>query len=178
MEQEFDKIAEGNAKWKSVIAEFYTPFGKIVEKVEKELEHVKLEYEESDVPCEKCGRMMVIKYGRFGKFLACPGFPECQNAKPIIETIEEPCPVCGGVVQIRKTKARRNYYICEKNEGIGQGCYYISWNKPKQGEVFVPNNEIDIELYDKDSKTTKKASAKKSVVKKKTTNKATTKKKK
>ena len=178
MEQEFDKIAEGNAKWKSVIAEFYTPFGKIVEKVEKELEHVKLEYEESDVPCEKCGRMMVIKYGRFGKFLACPGFPECQNAKPIIETIEEPCPVCGGVVQIRKTKARRNYYICEKNEGIGQGCYYISWNKPKQGEVFVPNNEIDIELYDKDSKTTKKASAKKSVAKKKTTNKATTKKKK
>ena len=178
MEQEFDKIAEGNAKWKSVIAEFYTPFGKIVEKVEKELEHVKLEYEESDVPCEKCGRMMVIKYGRFGKFLACPGFPECQNAKPIIETIEEPCPVCGGVVQIRKTKARRNYYICEKNEGIGQGCYYISWNKPKQGEVFVPNNEIDIELYDKDSKTTKKASAKKSVAKKKTTKKATTKKKK
>ena len=180
MEEEFDKIAEGNAKWKNVIAEFYTPFGKIVEKVEKELEHVKLEYEESDVPCEKCGRMMVIKYGRFGKFLACPGFPECHNAKPIIETVDVPCPVCGGVVQIRKTKKRRNYYICEKNEGVGQGCYYISWNKPKPGEVFVPNNDVDLELYDKDSKktsskkTTKKAAKK--TTKKKTTTKKTTKK--
>ena len=172
MEEEFDKIAEGNAKWKQVIADFYTPFGKIVEKVEKELEHVKLEYEESDVPCEKCGRMMVIKYGRFGKFLACPGFPECHNAKPIIETIDVPCPVCGAVVQVRKTKAKRNYYICEKNSGIGQGCYYISWNKPKIGEVFVPNNEEDMELFEKDTKKT----AKKTVTKKKTTKKAAAKK--
>ena len=87
----------------------------MVQKVDKELEHVKLEYEVSDVPCEKCGRMMVIKYGKYGKFLACPGYPECQNAKPLIETIKEPCPKCGGVVQIRKTKKRRNYYICENN---------------------------------------------------------------
>ena len=93
MEEEFDKVAEGTEKWKKVISEFYTPFEQIVEKVEKELEHVKLEYEVSDVPCEKCGRMMVIKYGRYGKFLACPGYPECKNAKPIIETIDVPCPV-------------------------------------------------------------------------------------
>ena len=180
IEEEFDKIALGDEKWKKVIREFYTPFGKTVEKVEKELEHVTLTYEESDTPCDKCGRMMVIKYGRFGKFLACPGYPECQNAKPIIETIDVPCPVCGSVVQIRKTKTRRNYYICEKNGGIGEGCYYISWNKPKEGEKFVPNNEVDIELFEQDKKkakkttskkTTKKASSKTKKVAKKTTKK-------
>ena len=170
IEEEFDKIALGDEKWKKVIREFYTPFGKTVEKVEKELEHVTLTYEESDTPCEKCGRMMVIKYGRFGKFLACPGYPECQNAKPIIETIDVPCPVCGSVVQIRKTKSRRNYYICEKNGGIGEGCYYISWNKPKEGEKFVPNNETDMELFEQDKKKTKKTTAKKTS--KKTTTKA------
>ena len=129
MEEEFDQIAEGKLKWKNVISNFYEPFEVVVEKVEKELEHVKLEYEVSDVPCEKCGRMMVIKYGKYGKFLACPGYPECQNAKPFIETIEEPCPKCGGKVQIRKTKKKRKYYICENNP---QKCDYISWNKPKK----------------------------------------------
>ena len=168
IEEEFDKIAEGNEKWKKVIKDFYGPFEKTVEKVEKELEHVTLQYEESDVPCEKCGRMMVIKYGAYGKFLACPGYPECRNAKPIIETIDVPCPVCGGKVQIRKSKKRRNYYICENNGGIGSGCYYISWNKPKTGEKFVPNNDIDMELFEKDSKT-KKTTKKKSATKKKTT---------
>ena len=129
MEEEFDEIAEGKLEWKKSIKEFYGPFEKVVEKVDKELEHVKLEYEVSDVPCEKCGRMMVIKYGKYGKFLACPGYPECQNAKPLIETIEEPCPKCGGKIQIRKTKKRRNYYICENNP---EKCDYISWNKPKK----------------------------------------------
>ena len=127
MEEEFDEIAEGEKKWKEVIKEFYVPFEKIVTKVDKELEHVKLEYEVSDVPCEKCGRMMVIKYGKYGKFLACPGYPECKNAKPIVETIDIPCPKCGGKVQVRKTKKRRNYYICENNPA---SCDYISWNKP------------------------------------------------
>lgn len=127
MEREFDEIAEGEQEWKKVIGEFYNPFEKVVEKVEKELEHVKLVEEVSDVPCDKCGRMMVYKYGRFGKFLACPGYPECKNAKPIVETIPESCPKCGGKVQVRKTKRRRNYYICENNPG---SCDYISWNKP------------------------------------------------
>ena len=130
MEEQFDEIAEGKAEWKKVISGFYAPFAKVVEKVEKELEHVKLEYEVSDVPCDKCGRMMVIKYGRFGKFLACPGFPECQNAKPLIETVDEPCPKCGAKVQIRKTKKRRNYYICENNPD--NNCDYISWTKPEK----------------------------------------------
>ena len=131
IENEFDEIADGKENWKQMISEFYGPFEKELEKVEKELEHVELEEEVSDVPCEKCGRMMVIKYGRYGKFLACPGYPECKNVKPYIETIEEPCPKCGGKVQIRKTKNRRTFYICENNP---DKCEYISWTKPKKAE--------------------------------------------
>ena len=118
METEFDEIAEGKRQWKKIIAEFYEPFSIVLKKVEEELEHVELEEEVSDVPCDKCGRMMVIKYGRYGKFLACPGYPECKNTKPYIQTIEEPCPKCGGKIQIRKSKKKRNYYI--------------SWNKTKK----------------------------------------------
>lgn len=157
MEEDFDEIAEGKENWKQVIKEFYGPFQKNVDKVEKELEHVKLEYEVSDVPCEKCGRMMVIKYGRYGKFLACPGFPECRNAKPYYETIDVPCPKCGGKVQIRKTKKRRNYYICENNPG---SCDYISWNKPKPGEKYIEGEEKP-EIEEKPKKTRKKRTTKK-----------------
>jgi DNA topoisomerase-1 len=172
MEEEFDKVAVGEENWKNVMKEFYGPFENTVEKVEKELEHVKLEYEESDVPCEKCGRMMVIKYGKYGKFLACPGYPECQNAKPIIETIDVPCPVCGGVVQVRKTKKKRNYYICENNKGENEGCSYISWNKPKVGEVFNPasdKEEIEKETKKTTRKATSKTTKKRTTTKKKTT---------
>ena len=138
IENEFDEIAEGHEKWKKMIREFYGPFEEEVEKVEKELEHVEMVDEVSDVKCEKCGRMMVYKYGRFGKFLACPGYPECKNTKPIVETIDVPCPKCGGKVQVRKTKRRKNYYICENNP---KTCDYISWNKPKKGEKWDPNSE-------------------------------------
>ena len=127
VEDKFDKIAEGKEKWKSVIREFYGPFITQVQKVEKELEHVELVEEESDVKCEKCGRMMVYKYGRYGKFLACPGYPECKNAKPIIEYAENPCPKCSGKVQIRKSKRGKKFFICENNP---ESCDYISWNKP------------------------------------------------
>ncbi len=138
IENEFDEIAEGKEEWKKMIREFYNPFEKEVEKEEKELEHVKIEDEVSDVKCEKCGRMMVYKYGKYGKFLACPGYPECKNTKPIVETIDVPCPKCGGKVQVRKTKRRRNYYICENNP---KSCDYISWNKPKKGEKWNPEEE-------------------------------------
>ena len=131
IEEEFDDVAEGKEKWKQVIREFYGPFEKQVEKVEKELEHVELKEEVSDVPCDKCGRMMVIKYGRYGKFLACPGYPECKNAKPIVETIDEPCPKCGGKIQVRKSKRKRKFYICENNP---EKCDFISWNKPGKEE--------------------------------------------
>ena len=170
MENEFDKIAEGNENWKNVIREFYTPFEKIVENVEKELEHVKLEDEVSDVPCEFCGRMMVIKYGRYGKFLACPGYPECKNAKPFVETIDVPCPKCGAKVQIRKTKKRRNYYICENNP---VSCDYISWNKPKPGEKYIEKAEDMSEIEEEKTKTTKKKTTRKSTAKKTTAKKNT-----
>ena len=129
VESQFDNLAEGNEDWRKMIGEFYTPFEQTVEKVEKELEHVELVEEVSDVKCEKCGRMMVYKYGKFGKFLACPGYPECKNTKAIVETIDEPCPKCGGTVQVRKAKNKRKYYICENNP---KSCDYISWNKPKK----------------------------------------------
>ena len=129
VETEFDNIAEGKENWKKMIEEFYGPFEENVERVEKELEHVELVDEVSDIPCDKCGRMMVYKYGRFGKFLACPGYPECKNTKPIVETIEEPCPKCGGTIQVRKAKNKRKYYICENNP---QSCDYISWKKPSK----------------------------------------------
>ena len=162
IEEEFDEIADGKQAWKKTIKEFYTPFKVTLEKVEKELEHVKLEEEVSDVQCEKCGRMMVYKYGRYGKFLACPGYPECKNAKPIIETIDVPCPVCGGVVQVRKTKRKRNYYICENNPA---SCNYISWNKPQIGEKWEPKEAVEVE--EKKAKVAKKKTTKRKTTKKK-----------
>ena len=153
IENEFDEIAERKEEWKKMIEEFYGPFIKEVEEVEKNLEHVELEEEVTDIPCEKCGRMMVVKYGRYGKFLACPGYPECKNAKPYVVTIEEPCPKCGGKVQIRKTKKRRNYYICENNPA---SCDYISWNKPKKGEKYNPEDAEEIKQETEKKKTRKK----------------------
>ena len=170
VETEFDEVASGKEEWKQILRDFYPPFENELEKVDKELEHVKLEDEVSDVQCDKCGRMMVVKTGRFGKFLACPGYPECKNVKPFVVTIDEPCPVCGGKVQVRKTKRRRNYYICENNP---KSCNYISWNKPKKGEVWTPE-EVKKEGETK-KKTTRKATAKKASTKK-TTKRASTKK--
>ena len=158
IENEFDEIAEGKEQWKKMIREFYVPFSKELEKVEKELEHVELVEEVSDVQCEKCGRMMVYKYGRYGKFLACPGYPECKNAKPIVETIDVPCPKCGAKVQVRKTKRKRNYYICENNP---TSCDYISWNKPKLGEKWDPSEAEDVKSEtSKKTKRTKKGTKK------------------
>ena len=154
IENQFDEIAEGKEPWKQVIREFYTPFEQEVEKVDKELDHVKLEEEVTDIPCEKCGRMMVVKYGKYGKFLACPGYPECKNVKPFVEKIDVPCPVCGGEVHVRKTKRGKKYYICENNPKF---CNYISWNKPKPGEKWEPEQQ----KTKKTSKTTSTSKAKK-----------------
>lgn len=99
------------------------------------------------------------------------GYPECKNAKPIVETVDVPCPVCGGTVQVRKTKAKKNYYICENNKGVNQGCPYISWNAPKPGEVFDPNSVKTVEPKEKSE--TKKTTAKKTSSK--TSSKASTK---
>ena len=148
IENEFDEIAEGKEPWKKMIREFYGPFKKELDKVEKDLEHVELEDEVSDIPCEKCGRLMVYKYGRYGKFLACPGYPECKNTKPIVETIDVPCPSCGGKVIVKKSKRGRRFYICENNP---KSCKYISWNKPKPGEKWDESQLKDIKKAQKNT---------------------------
>lgn len=167
VEEEFDQVAEGKENWKKVIREFYGPFEKEVEKVETELEHVKLEDEVTDIPCDLCGRMMVVKMGRYGKFLACPGYPECKNVKPFVVTIDVPCPVCGGKVQVRKTKRGKNYYICENNKNTEDSCKFISWNKPKAGEAWDPEKEKAQTKKKATRKTTKKKATKKSTAKSK-----------
>ena len=126
MEGLLDMIAEGKVEWKSVISNFYPDLKEAVEKAEKELETVKIEDEVTDVVCEKCGRNMVIKYGPHGKFLACPGFPECRNTKPYLEKIGVACPKCGKDIVLRKTKKGRRYYGCEDNPE----CEFMSWQKP------------------------------------------------
>lgn len=167
IEEEFDEIAEGKEPWKNVIKDFYGPFEKVVTKVEKELEHVKLVEEVSDVKCDKCGKMMVVRFGKYGKFLACPGFPDCKNIKSIVETIDVPCPVCGGKVEVRKTKKRKNYYICENNKNDDTSCKYISWNKPKVGETWSPETvEVSETKKTKKSTTTKKKTTKRKTTKK------------
>ena len=155
IETEFDNVAEGKEEWKQVLREFYPTFKEELEKVDKELEHVELKEEVSDVPCDKCGKMMVVKMGRFGKFLACPGYPECKNVKPFIVYADAPCPVCKARVQIRKTKRGKNYYICENNPA---SCNYISWNKPNEGEVWTPEPVTEEK---KTAKTKKKTTKKK-----------------
>lgn len=128
MEGLLDMIAEGKVEWKSVISNFYPDLKEAVEKAEKELETVKIEDEVTDVVCEECGRNMVIKYGPHGKFLACPGFPECRNTKPYLEKIGVACPKCGKDIVLRKTKKGRRYYGCEDNPE----CDFMSWQKPSK----------------------------------------------
>lgn len=128
METQLDSVAEGGQEWKNVIRTFYPPFKEKLDTAMNEMEKVKLKDEESDVICERCGRRMVIKYGRTGKFLACPGFPECRNTKPFLDYADVPCPKCGGRLVIRRTKKGRRFYACENTKT----CDYISWNKPKK----------------------------------------------
>ena len=126
MESLLDMIADGQIRWKEVISNFYPDLDAAVKKAEEELEHVEIRDEETDVVCDLCGRNMVIKYGPHGKFLACPGFPDCRNTKPYLEKIGLPCPKCGKEVVIRHTKKGRRYFGCENNPA----CDYVSWQKP------------------------------------------------
>lgn len=128
MEGLLDMVAEGKVAWKSVISNFYPDLEEAVQIAEKEQESVKIEDEVTDVICEECGRNMVIKYGPHGRFLACPGFPECRNTKPYLEKIGVPCPVCGKDIVLRKTKKGRKYYGCEDNPT----CEFMSWQKPSK----------------------------------------------
>ena len=128
MESLLDKVEEGVVNWKTVIRNFYPDLDEAVKKAEEELEQVKIEDEVTDVICESCGRNMVIKYGPHGRFLACPGFPECRNTKPYLEKIGVACPKCGKDIVLRKTKKGRKYYGCEDNPE----CDFMSWQKPSE----------------------------------------------
>ena len=126
MEGLLDMIADGKVDWKSVISNFYPDLDEAVVLAEKELEKVRIADEETDIVCEECGRNMVIKYGPHGRFLACPGFPQCRNTKPYLEKIGVACPLCGKDIVLRKTKKGRKYYGCEDNPN----CEFMSWSKP------------------------------------------------
>ena len=126
MEALLDSVAEGTIEWKTVIRNFYPDLIESVSKAEKVLEKIELHDEETDVECELCGRKMVIKYGSHGKFLACPGFPDCRNTKPYYEKIGVTCPKCGGDIVIKKTQKGRRYYGCINNPE----CDVMTWQKP------------------------------------------------
>ena len=126
MENLLDSVGEGTVNWKTVIENFYPDLEKAVEAAEKDLEKVKIEDEVTDVVCDVCGRNMVVKYGPHGKFLACPGFPECRNTKPYLEKIGVKCPKCGKEIVLKKTKKGRKYYGCENNPE----CDFMSWSRP------------------------------------------------
>lgn len=126
MERKLDNVEEGNENWTKIVEEFFTPLKVAIDKAEKEISKVVIEDKVSDVKCEKCGRMMVIKRGRFGEFLACPGYPECKNAKPIVEEIDVPCPECGKKIVAKKSKKGKKFFGCS---GYPE-CKFVSWYEP------------------------------------------------
>ncbi len=126
MEGLLDGVAEGEVEWKTIIRNFYPDLNESVNRAQEVLEKIEIEDEVTDVLCDKCGRNMVIKYGPHGKFLACPGFPDCRNTKPYFEKIGVKCPKCGGEIVIKKTQKGRRYYGCENNPE----CDVMTWQKP------------------------------------------------
>ena len=126
VEEQLDEIEEGKVQWKQVIRDFYPDLKASIDSARDKLEKIKVKDEETDEICEKCGRNMVIKMGKYGKFLACPGFPECRNTRPIVVKSGAKCPNCGRDLIVRKTKKGRNYYACSGYPD----CSYMSWNKP------------------------------------------------
>ena len=145
MESLLDSVGEGTVEWKMVVRNFYPDLAAAVEVAQEELEKVKIEDEVSDVICDLCGRNMVVKYGPHGKFLACPGFPDCRNTKPYLEKIGVACPTCGKEVVLRKTKKGRKYFGCENNPE----CEFMSWSRPVAekcpncgGYMVVKGNKI------------------------------------
>ena len=131
IESLLDDIEAGNIGWKVVVRNFYPDLKESIDNAQKELEHIKIEDEVSDTECELCGRMMVIKYGSHGKFLACPGFPECKNTKPYFEKTGVKCPKCNADIVIKKTRKGRRYYGCVNNPE----CDYMSWSKPQTENI-------------------------------------------
>lgn len=126
MEVKLDNVEAGKESWTHIVDEFFTPLKEDIEKAEKEISKVIIEDKVSDVPCDKCGRLMVIKHGRFGDFLACPGYPECQNTKPIVEEVDANCPLCGGKILVKRSKKGNRFYGCSNYPK----CNFVSWYEP------------------------------------------------
>ncbi|MBQ8555155.1 MAG: type I DNA topoisomerase [Clostridia bacterium] len=126
LEDKLDTVEEGNADWKQIIRDFYPDFKRSLDIAEQQIEKVEIKDEPSDEPCDKCGAMMVYKMGRFGRFLACPNFPDCRNTKPILHYIEAPCPACGARLMEKTSRKNRKFYGCEKYPE----CAFVSWEKP------------------------------------------------
>lgn len=149
MEKSLDDIAEGNVDKVKILDDFYKPFAKTLEEAEEKIGHVEIEPEVTDVVCEKCGRFMVVKHGRFGDFLACPGFPDCRNAKPILKKIGVACPLCGSEIVERKSKRGRKFFGCEKYPD----CSFTSWDKPTEQRCEKCNGVL-VEQQERSGKTT------------------------
>lgn len=145
MEAKLDEIEEGKLEWKQILREFYPGFEKMIAEAEEKVEHIDIEDEKTDIICEECGANMVIKYGKYGKFLACPNFPECRNTKPFFEETGINCPECSGKILIKKTKKGRKFYGCENNPE----CEFMSWSKPT-GEKCPKCSSYMIEKGTKD----------------------------
>ena len=170
METELDEIENGDTPWKDIIRGFYGPFSKTLSLAEEKIGDIEIKDEVSDVKCEKCGRMMVYKQGRFGKFLACPGYPECKNTKSITKELGVDCPKCGGKILVKRSKRGITYYGCEHNPT----CDYMSWDEPTNekcpqcGSMVVKRrpyrgrNFVKIVCSNEDCKWEKKPSGKKS----------------
>lgn len=161
LENNLDEIAEGNIKWKKVMNDFYENFKETLSKAEEEIDKIEIKDEVTDEICEKCGRNMVIKSGRFGKFLACPGYPECKNTKPIINKIDVKCPKCDGDIVKKRSKKGRVFYGCSNYPK----CDFVSWNEPVNDKcpkcnehMFIKRNkkETTINCSNKECKFSKK----------------------
>ncbi|MBI2873552.1 MAG: topoisomerase DNA-binding C4 zinc finger domain-containing protein, partial [Firmicutes bacterium] len=126
MENRLDDVEDGKQDWKDLLRDFYNPFAQLIDRAEEQIGKVEIAPEVTDEICEHCGRNLVVKHGRYGKFLACPGFPECRFTKPIVESVGVNCPDCGGDIVVRRSKKGRRFYGCANYPT----CSFVSWNKP------------------------------------------------
>ncbi|KAJ51551.1 DNA topoisomerase-1 [Clostridium tetanomorphum] len=144
MEDKLDSVEVGKDDWQRIVHQFFNPLKELIDKAEKEVAKVTIEDKVTDVICEKCGKNMVIKHGRFGDFLACPGYPECKNTKPIVEEIDANCPKCGGKILVKKSKKGRKFYGC----GNYPNCDFISWFEPVNDKCPLCNGNM-VKKYSK-----------------------------
>ena len=146
LEQELDDVETEGTDWHRVLSDFYPPFEQMLEKAEQDIEKVEIADEVSDVPCDQCGAMMVYKMGRFGRFLACPNFPECRNTKPILNYIEAPCPKCGARLLEKTSRKNRKFYGCERYPE----CDFVSWDMPVSERCPVCGSYMTLKRTRKD----------------------------